>query len=110
MPDPAQLEAQAIDTLLQTEYVLSEDDKNALIAEPDKVLPRLAARMHVRMQVQTAQQLAQILPAMIQQQIQQATKVQGLESSFFGQYPELNKPEYRKTVAVKSHDDSECKS
>jgi hypothetical protein len=99
MPDPAQLEAQAIDTLLQTEYVLSEDDKNALIAEPDKVLPRLAARMHVRMQVQTAQQLAQILPAMIQQQIQQATKVQGLESSFFGQYPELNKPEYRKTVA-----------
>jgi len=99
MLDPVELEKQAIETLLNTEYVLSDDDKNALIAEPDKVLPRLAARMHVRMQVQTAQQLAQILPGMIQQQIEQASKVQGLENSFFGQYPELNKPEFRKTVA-----------
>ncbi len=97
--DPAELEAKAIDHLMSTEYALSEDDKNALISEPDTVLPRLAARMHVRMQVQTAQQLAQIIPAMIEQQLKQHTKVQGLEQSFFGQYPELNKPEYRDTVA-----------
>ena len=96
--DPVELEKRAIDHLEVTEYVLSDDDKNALIAEPDKVLPRLAARMHVRMQVQLAAQLAQVLPAMIQNQIQQATKVQTLESGFFGQYPELNKPEFRSTV------------
>ena len=97
--DPAELEKNAIDQLMNTEYALSEEEKNALISEPDTVLPRLAARMHVRMQVQTAQQIAQILPAMISQQIEQATKVQSLENSFFGQYPELNKPEYRQTVA-----------
>jgi hypothetical protein len=98
-PDPAQLEAQAIEQLSTTEYAMSEEDRNALISEPDTVLPKLAARMHVRMQVQMAQQLAHILPHMINQQIQQATKVQSLESSFFGQYPALNKPEYRDTVA-----------
>ena len=99
LPDPAELEQQAVDHLLATEYALSEEDKNALISEPDTVLPRLAARMHVRMQVSTAQQIAQILPSMIAQAMQQQGKVQSLENSFFGQYPELNKPEYRQTVA-----------
>jgi len=97
--DPAKLEQQAIDHLMATEYALSDEDKNALISEPDTVMPRLAARMHVRMQIQTAQQIAQILPGMIAQQIQQQGKVQSLENQFFGQYPELNKPEYRTTVA-----------
>jgi len=97
--DPEKLEQQAVDHLMATDYALSDEDKNALISEPDTVLPKLAARMHVRMQITTAQQLAQILPGMIAQQIQQQGKVQGLESQFFGQYPELNKPEYRATVA-----------
>ena len=96
--DPAELEAKAIEQLTTTEYALSDEDKNALIAEPDKVLPGLAARMHVRMQVQLAQQIAQILPGIIQGQLQQATRTQGLENSFFGQYPELNKPHFRQTV------------
>jgi len=96
--DPAELEAKAIEQLTTTTYALSDADKNALIAEPDKVLPGLAARMHVTMQVQLAQQIAQILPGIIQGQLQQATKVQGLENSFFGQYPELNKPQFRQTV------------
>jgi hypothetical protein len=96
--DPAELEAKAIEQLTTTTYALTDEDKNALIAEPDKVLPGLAARMHVTMQVQLAQQIAQILPGIIQGQLQQATKVQGLESSFFGQYPELNKPQFRQTV------------
>lgn len=97
--DPAELEKRAIDQLMTTEYALSEDEKTALISEPDTVIPKLAARMHVRMQVQTAQQLAQILPGMIQAQIQQASKVQSLERQFFDKYKELDKPEYRQTVA-----------
>ena len=96
--DPVKLQEQAIEQLTTSTYALSDEDKNALIAEPDKVLPGLAARMHVTMQVQLAQQIAQILPGIIQGQLQQATKVQGLESSFFGQYPELNKPQFRQTV------------
>lgn len=96
--DPVALEKQAIERLTTTEYALTEEDKVALISEPDKVLPGLAARMHVRMQVQLANQIAQILPGIIQSQLQQATKVQGLETSFFGQYPELNKPEFRQTT------------
>lgn len=96
--DPAELEQKAIDQLTTTEYALSDEDKNALISEPDTVIPRLAARMHVRMQVQLAQQIAQILPGIVQTQLVQANKVQGLETSFFGQYPELNKPEFRQTV------------
>ena len=96
--DPVELEARAIKQLTETEYALTDDDKNALIAEPDKVLPGLAARMHVRMQVQLAQQIAQILPGIVQGQLEQANRVQGLESSFFGQYPELNKPQFKATV------------
>jgi hypothetical protein len=96
--DPEQLQAQAIEQLTTTMYALSDEDKNALIAEPDKVLPGLAARMHVTMQVQLAQQIAQILPGIIQGQLAQANKVQGLENSFFGQYPELNKPQFKATV------------
>ena len=96
--DPAELQAKAIEQLTTSTYALSDEDKNALIAEPDKVLPGLAARMHVTMQVQLAQQIAQILPGIIQGQLQQATKVQGLENSFFGSYPELNKPQFRQTV------------
>lgn len=97
--DPAQLEANAISHLMETEYALSDEDKNALISEPDTVIPKLAARMHVRMQVQMAQQLSQVLPQMISQQINQASKVQRLESQFFSEYPALNKPEFRQTVA-----------
>lgn len=96
--DPAKLEEQAISNLMATEYALSDDDKNALIAEPDTVIPRLAARMHVRMQVQLAQQIAQILPGIVDNMIQQQGKVQKLEDQFFGKYPSLNKPEYRQTV------------
>ena len=96
--DPVELEKKAIEQLTNTEYALSDEEKNALIAEPDKVLPGLAARMHVRMQVQLAQQIAQILPGIIQGQLQQATKVQTLENSFFGTYPELNRPQFRQTV------------
>ncbi len=96
--DPAELEARAIEQLTTTEYALTPEDKVALIAEPDTVIPRLAARMHVRMQVQLAQQIAQILPGIVQSQLVQATKVQGLESAFFGQYPELNKPQFKQTV------------
>lgn len=96
--DPAELEAKAIAQLTETEYALTEEDKTALIAEPDKVIPKLAARMHVRMQVQLAQQIAQILPGIIGNQLAQANRVQGLETSFFAQYPELNKPDFRKTV------------
>ena len=96
--DPAELEARAIEQLTTTEYALTEADKTALIAEPDQVIPRLAARMHVRMQVQLAQQIAQILPGIIQGQLAQANKVNKLETAFFGQYPELNKPQYQQTV------------
>lgn len=96
--DPEALQKQAIEQLTNGMYALSEEDKTALIAEPDKVLPGLAARMHVTMQVQLAQQIAQILPGIIQGQLAQANKVQGLETSFFGTYPELNKPEFRQTV------------
>ncbi|MCZ6775253.1 MAG: hypothetical protein O7D34_02210 [Ignavibacteria bacterium] len=96
--DPVALEKQAIERLTTTEYALTEEDKVALISEPEKVLPGLAARMHVRMQVQLANQIAAILPGIIQGQLQQATKVQSLETSFFGEYPELNKPQFRKTT------------
>lgn len=96
--DPAELEAKAIEALTNTEYALSEEETTLLISEPDKVLPGLAARMHVRMQVQLANQIAQILPGIIQSQIEGAAKVQSLESSFFSQYPELNKPAFRGTV------------
>jgi len=96
--DPATLEANAIKALTETEYALSDEQATMLIAEPDKVLPELAARMHVRVQVGLANQIAQMLPQMIAAQIQQQGKVQSLESSFFGAYPELNKPEFRTTV------------
>jgi len=96
--DPVELEKQAIENLTNTEYVLSEDEKTQLIAEPDQVIPRLAARMHVRMQVQLASQIAQILPGIVGSMIEQQGKVQKLESQFFSQYRELDKPEYRSTV------------
>ncbi|KKM79112.1 hypothetical protein LCGC14_1353200 [marine sediment metagenome] len=96
--DPAELEAKAIEQLTTTEYALTPEDKVALIAEPDTVIPRLAARMHVRMQVQLAQQIAQILPGIVQAQLTQANKVSRLETAFFGQYPELDKPQFHQTV------------
>lgn len=96
--DPVQLRLNAIENLTKTQYALSTEDAAALIAEPDTVIPRLAAQMHVDVQVGLANQIAQILPGIIQAEITKANRVQTLESSFFGQYPELNKPEFRQTV------------
>ncbi len=96
--NPAELEAKAIEALRDTEYKLTDEQATMLIAEPDKVLPELAARMHVRVQVQLANQLASILPGMIAGQIERLGKVQSVESSFFAQYPTLNRPEFRTTV------------
>lgn len=74
---------------VETSFELSEDDRVAMVTEPEKVLPRLAAQVHLR----TLEQVAQLLPAVIEAQVQnmvqrQAVIMEGVQA-FFGEWPEL---------------------
>ena len=94
-----QIQRNAIDYLMANDYKLSDDQRTKLISEPDVVLPEMAARMHVGVATGIMQQLHQLIPAMIQQQVSGMISAQRAEMEFFGEYPQLNKPEFRPVVA-----------
>jgi len=97
---PEQIEkarAQAIEQI-EKRFQFTDEEREALHTEPDKVLPRLAARLQVETYEMVLAALQAALPALIGQAVQGYQVAQTAQSKFYERWPELNKPEYSETI------------
>lgn len=81
-------EAQLVKT-----YELSKEDADALMVDPGKVFPKLAAKVHIQAYEAAIGAIARNIPTMIAQTITQQTQAQQHKENFFSQFPELRKHE-----------------
>jgi len=88
-----EIRTEAIQKLTE-HYAFSEEQAELVRTEPEKLIPQLAAQLMVDMQQNMGQMLTQYLPQMMQQ-VNDSTKAeQDAKTGFYGEWPELDKPEY----------------
>lgn len=74
---------------LEQFYAMGEDDALALATEPEKVLPKLAARLHMQVMQNVQAQMAQTMPN-VMKTVQEATvRENKAKEEFFKAWPEL---------------------
>lgn len=82
---------------LEKEYAIPDEDVPALIAEPEKVLPKLAARMHMQVMENVRKEVDQMMvervPVVMQQHQEVAKKNSDARSAFYKANPDLEKHE-----------------
>lgn len=82
---------------LETRYALSQEDTDAFISEPDKVVPRLVAGLYLDIYDNVMRSMQAYMPQMVQQiTAREAHQRQG-EDDFFTAWPKLK--EHRERVA-----------
>lgn len=97
-PDLQTAQQQAIDHLAKQVYALSEEDAKALISEPDKIFPRLAAQLHMTVAQQIGSVIQQVLPQQVKGIVDGQMKAVRAEQEFFGRFPHLRNPKFRNVV------------
>lgn len=99
---PQEATSKAVEHLLNTTYKLNDEQKQQLVSQPDVAIPQLAAQMHVQIATTLATYMHQAMQQMVPQMALTAMNKQmgafKAEQTFFGQYPALNKPEFRPVV------------
>ena len=90
-PTPDQIFAyrQQVLAAVEKQYSLSEEDATALQVEPEKVLPKLAARLHANIYDQVMNSLAQQAPVLVAQQLKDRQETQAAEEAFFSRWQDL---------------------
>jgi hypothetical protein len=79
-------------------YSLSDEERDLLVTEPEKVLPQMAARVHLNAVTAVLTQISQRLPAMVLTLMEvQKAHVQA-EDQFWNQFPTLNRQTDANTV------------
>lgn len=97
-PDEMKQARESLIEQISSSYKLSEDDKAALITDPDKVLPKLTGRLFVDVLESVVRVVTAQMPQIVEQQVAARTAAQGARNAFFKQFPALNKPEYIPTI------------
>lgn len=97
--DPTAMRKQAIDYLMANEYRMDDTTARRLISEPETVLPEIAARVHVNIMGDLGKRVSELLPTMVDAMVQQRLNAHSAELEFFGQFPQLNRPQFRPIVA-----------
>ncbi len=94
--DPSQYQAYREQTIkgLEANYVFTEEQKAALLVEPETVLPRLAAETTLNAFEAAYAAVAQMLPQMIRNVQRQQTQTETVRRAFFETWPQLNNPQY----------------
>ena len=80
---------QKFEEALADRYRFSEDDTVLLQTEPEKVLPKMAARLQMDVLETIGKHLQQQVPMMIQEFTQQSARETQAQSQFFTAWPEL---------------------
>jgi len=79
-------------------YKLSEDDARQLTLEPEKVLPKLAARLHMDVLASIQRSLAETIPAHLTAHLTIQAQNKAAKDMLYGAWPKLNKPEFEGIV------------
>ena len=80
--------------LAGTIYAINDADAQALLTEPETVLPRMAARMHMEVMESTMRALQSVLPQAIQGYTQHEQTNTQAKQFFSGVNPDLANPAY----------------
>ena len=80
--------------LASTLYAINDADAQALLTEPETVLPRMAARMHMEVMESTMRALQSVLPQAIQGYTQHEQANTQAKQFFSGVNPDLANPAY----------------
>lgn len=83
---------------LEQQYAVPEDQVDALLTSPEKVLPNLAARVHLAVQEQTINAIVGALPQLIGNYIQQDAANRERQQAFFKTWPALSDVAGKQTV------------
>lgn len=97
---PQQIAERKADELAKLEqlYALSEEDSAGMFTEPDKVLPKLLARMHQQATVSVLDSMQTAVPQIVQSN-SEATRVETeARQAFFSVNDDLAKPEFEAAV------------
>mgnify|MGYP003507556894 CR=1 FL=1 len=83
---------------LEQSYAMTEDEGVELLRAPEKVLPKLAARVQLNIMDQLVQTVAHMLPQFVDGHLNQQKASEENRTAFFKEWPDLNKPEYQDTL------------
>lgn len=83
---------QAEGQLVKT-YELSKDDADALMVDPAKVFPKLAARIHMQAFEAAMNTVARNVPGVIQGVLAQQVQANAMKEQFFSKFPALRQHE-----------------
>ncbi len=92
-PSPEEVRTSVLEQM-EKSYQFSEEDANLVRIEPEKALPKLAARLFVDIYEAISHGVYTQLPTIINTLSEQRASSTKHEGSFFEAFPELNKPEY----------------
>lgn len=85
-------------TRLEQVYGMNDDEAMAMLVEPQKILPKVAANIHMTVMEQVIPAIMQRLPQVIGT-LSRAEKVaMEAENEFFSTWPQLKDPKYQQTV------------
>ena len=76
---------------LTQHYAMSEEDASAVLTEPEKVLPQLAARVHLEVVQNVLGTIAQTMPAVVTGILEAQKQQTGLVDQFFEKWPTLDR-------------------
>lgn len=96
-PDEVQMREQLLTSLEQT-YAIPEEVAARVMAEPEKVLPKLLSSVHVNVLESVLAGVASALPGLIHSVQTRTSEAQKYRDGFYSEFPALNKPEYSATV------------
>ena len=77
------------ETLANELYSMSDEENDAMLLEPKKVLPKLAAKVHAEVLTSTIQGILPYIPNIVQSEMQRATTNEGTRKSFYDKWPKL---------------------
>jgi hypothetical protein len=100
VPTVEDIKKQREDTIAELEkvYALSNDDATAMLTEPEKVIPKLAARLYVDAYEGVMQAVSKVLPSLVHQVQASSSAAEANQRAFFEKWPALQKPEYDETL------------
>lgn len=85
-------------TQLEQVYALDEEAANAMLTEPELVLPKLAAKVHMEVLENSMRAMQAMVPVMLQQ-VQYHTEIEGRAKNLFTSVnPDLADPRYEPAI------------
>lgn len=88
-PEQLQEYKEKFSAALEAHYAFDEEQATALQVEPEKVLPKLAARLHMEVLDNVMQHVYNALPNVIQSYTEMSSREQKAQEEFYSVWPEL---------------------